>query len=130
VGNPSAQKIVNVYHYPQPVAQPVIAAPLPIQQRYYPTTNQSLPPQTIEGLYATGNRNTRTIPAGYEGNDRDMTTTTENWYSQTLGLQIRSITDDPRNGKSTMEITDIQQTVPDPALFKAPEGYQIKETNQ
>jgi hypothetical protein len=129
VGNPNMTKIVNIYHYPQPVAQPVISAPQPVQQRYYPTTNQSLPPQTIEGLYATGYRNTRTIPAGYEGNDRDITTTTENWSSQLLGLQLRYSTDDPRSGKSTTEITDIQQTAPDPTLFQPPEGYQVKETN-
>lgn len=125
VGNPSTQKIVNVYHYPQVVAQPVTTA-TPTAQRYYPTTSQSLPPQTIEGLYATGSRNTRTVPAGYEGNDRDITTTSENWYSQALGLQLRFTNDDPRNGKQTTELTDIQQAAPDPALFQPPEGYQIK----
>jgi hypothetical protein len=129
IDNPNMAKVVNVYHYPQPVAQPVTSAP-PTAQRYYPTTNQSLPPQTILGLYATGNRSTRTIPAGYEGNDRDMTTTSENWFSQTLGIQIRYSTDDPRTSKMTTETTDIQQTAPDPALFQPPEGYQLKETNQ
>jgi hypothetical protein len=129
VGNPSTQKIVTVYRYPQPVAQPAPTTP-PTAQRYYPTSNESLPPQTIDGLYATGSRNTRTIPAGYEGNDRDITTTQENWYSQVLGMQLRYISDDPRNGKSTTETSDIQQAAPDPALFKAPEGYQVKEANQ
>jgi hypothetical protein len=129
VNNPNASKIVTVNHYPQPTEQPTTTTPLAVQ-RYYPTTNQSLPPQTIEGLYATGYRATRTIPAGYEGNDRDLTTTTENWSSQLLGLQLRSIIDDPRNGKTTTEYTDIQQTAPDPSLFKAPEGYQVREVNQ
>lgn len=135
VGMPNAAKVITIYHYPQPIVQtqPVVqpvTTVLPTAQRYYPTSNESLPPQTIDGLYVTGNRNTRTVPAGYEGNDRDMTTTSEIWYSQSLGLQLRSITDDPRTGKMTTEITDIQQTIPDPALFQPPEGYQIKETNQ
>jgi hypothetical protein len=129
VGNPSASKIVTVYHFPQPVSQPLPAAPQ-TAQRYYPTSSESLPPQTIDGLYATGYRATRTIPAGYEGNDRDITTTTEYWSSQLLGIQLRSINDDPRNGKMTTEVTDVQQTAPDPAVFKAPDGYQVKEANQ
>jgi hypothetical protein len=129
VGNPNLAKVVTIYHYPQPVAQPVTITP-PTAQRYYPTTNESLPPQTIDGIYVTGNRSTRTIPAGYEGNDRDMTTTSENWYSQSLGIQLRYTNDDPRNGKMTTEVTDVQQTAPDPALFQPPEGYQVKEANQ
>jgi hypothetical protein len=30
----------------------------------------------------------------------------------------------------TTEVTDVQQTAPDPAVFKAPDGYQVKEANQ
>jgi len=128
VDNPNMAKVVNVYRDPQPVVQPVTTVQ-PTAQRYYPTSNQSLPPQTIDGIYVTGSRNTRTIPAGYAGNDRDITTTTEGWMSQTLGIELRYITDDPRTGKQTTEVTDIQQTAPDPALFQPPEGYQVKETN-
>jgi hypothetical protein len=128
VGNPNMAKVVTVYRYPQPVAQTAPSVPQ-TAQRYYPNSNESLPPQTIDGLYATGSRNTNTTPAGYEGNDRDMTTTREYWISQTLGIQLRSVVDDPRNGKMTTELTDIQQTAPDPALFKAPDGYQVKEAN-
>ena len=128
VGNPNMAKVVTVYHYPQPVAQPLPAAPQ-TAQRYYPNQTESLPPQTIEGLYATGFRFTNTTPAGYVGNDRDMTTTRETWTAQELGITLRSIVDDPRNGKATTETTDIQQTAPDPSLFKAPDGYQVKDTN-
>jgi hypothetical protein len=128
VGNPNMAKVVTVYHYPQPVAQPMPAAPQ-TTRRYYPSRNESLPPQTIEGLYATGYRYTNTTPAGYEGNDRDLTTTRETWTAQDLGIMLRSIVDDPRNGKTTTEVTDIQQTAPDPSLFQAPDGYQVKDTN-
>ncbi|MGA2896390.1 MAG: hypothetical protein ABSE27_02185 [Acidobacteriaceae bacterium] len=128
VGNPNNSKVVTVYHFPQPVAQPMPAAPQ-TTQRYYPSRNESLPPQTIEGLYATGFRNTNTTPAGYEGNDRDLTTTRETWTAQDLGITLRSIVDDPRTGKATTETADIQQIAPDPSLFKAPDGYQVKDTN-
>jgi hypothetical protein len=130
VVNPSVPQVVNLNHMPQPFSQPVQLAPIklqPVRPRFYPNISESLPPQTIEGLYATGTRYTRTTPTGYEGNDRDITVTSETWTTPDLGIQLRRISDDPRNGKSTTEITDVQQTDPDPALFKAPEGYEIRD---
>ncbi len=128
VGNSTAAKIVTVAHFPQTTSQPAPTNPQ-TDQRYYPTSSRSLPPQTIDGLYATGMHTTRTIPVGYEGNNRDMTTTTVYWFAPALGIQLRSTIDDPRNGKTTMDTTDIQQTTPDPSLFKAPAGYQVRDYN-
>ena len=129
---PNSAKIVTVYHYPQP-AQPAAApaaSPTPASaRRYFPYKQESLPPQTIAGIYVEGYRYTRTIPAGYEGNDRDMTTVTESWTAPDLGIQMRSVTDDPRTGKSTTEVTDLQQTAPDRALFELPQGYTVRESN-
>lgn len=127
-GTSVTSKIVTVYRYPQPVAQPVTTTPV-AARRYYPNKNESLPPQTIAGIYVEGYRNSRTIPAGYEGNNRDMTTVNEYWTSPELGIQMRYIIDDPRNGKTTTEVTDLQQTVPDPALFELPQGYTVHENN-
>jgi hypothetical protein len=126
VDNPAINKIVTEYHYPQPVQQ--AAAPA-TARRYFPNKNESLPPQTLAGIYVEGYRNSRTIPAGYEGNNRDMTTVTEYWTAPDLGIQMRSVIDDPRNGKTTTEITDLQQTAPDPTLFQPPAGYTIRDTN-
>lgn len=124
----SGAKVVNVRHYLR--QRPQLVAPIPQPaRRYFPYSSQSLPPQTIAGFYAEGTRTTRTTPAGYEGNDHDITSTQENWNSPELGLQLRTINDDPRSGRSTSEISNIQLTTPDPALFKAPEGYTINEPN-
>ena len=131
IGDSNDPKILTVHHFPQPASQPASPAPGNPQpaRRYFPQRTETLPPQTIDGLYATGIRTTRTIPAGYVGNDHDLTTTTESWVAQPLGIVLRSISEDPRTGKITTEFTDIQQTVPDSSLFKAPEGYQVRETN-
>jgi hypothetical protein len=83
---------------------------------------------TIEGIYVEGYRNYRTTPAGYDGNNADITMTTETWTSPDLRISLRQINDDPRYGKTTTELTNIQQAAPDPALFRAPDGYQIKES--
>jgi hypothetical protein len=119
-------QVVTVYHQ-RPNPQPVVAQ-TPVQ-RYYPYTSESLPPQTIGGLYVTGIHSTRTIPAGYEGNDHDLVTTTESWYAPSVGVQMRTITDDPRSGKTTIETTDLQQSDPDPTLFQPPAGYTLKDAN-
>lgn len=131
VGGPATTpKVVTVYSL-QPAPQPVPAAtpaPQP-NRRYYPYSQQSLPPTTIDDLYVEGYRTTRTIPAGYDGNDHDITSTTEYWTSPDLGLMVRRIMDDPRSGKSTSDITDLKQAPPDPALFKAPAGYEVRKAN-
>jgi hypothetical protein len=124
---PSFIKVVNVYRRRQ---NPMPAAAPPQPERYYPFHSESLPPQTISGVYAQGNRNTRTVPAGYEGNDHDLVTTTESWYSPTVGLPMHIVMDDPRTGKSTADTTDVKLADPDPALFQPPTGYSLRESNQ
>jgi len=119
-------QVVNVYQS-RPNPQP--ALPTYQAQRYYPYRSESLPPQTISGVYTEGSRYIRTTPIGYVGNDRDLVTTTESWYAPALSLQMRSTIDDPRAGKTTTETTDINQADPDPALFQPPAGFTLKETN-
>ncbi|MGP8260476.1 MAG: hypothetical protein ACLQM6_11065 [Acidobacteriaceae bacterium] len=128
-GNPSGIKSVLVLHYSQPVAQPAPTTPQAVQ-RTNPIRSESLPPKTIEGLYATGTRYTRSIPAGAEGNDQDITITTEYWKAPSLNIQLHTLIDDPRKGKTTTNTTDIQLVDPDPALFQPPSGYELKEANQ
>jgi hypothetical protein len=125
---PQIPRIVTVYPRRQPVApsRPTAAQTAP---RYYPRSSETLPPQTIDGLYVEGNRSMRTIPVGYEGNDHDIVTTTEYWYIPSLSLQLRLVVDDPRMGKTITETTNIQQIDPDPSLFQPPPGWQLKEAN-
>ena len=107
----------------------------PTTQRV-PATN-SKPPQRpqaedlgitmIEGVEAHGRRMTRTIAAGQIGNDQPIVVTNEYWSAPSLGgLTLKSVTDDPRNGKTTREITHLDLGEPDPALFQPPPGYDIK----
>ncbi len=88
---------------------------------------ENLGTKTIAGVNAVGERTTRVIPAGSEGNDQPLTITDETWRSLEYGVILSSIHDDPRNGKSTREVTDFQPGEPDTALFKAPEGYTVRE---
>ena len=131
VGGPSTTpKVVNVHRWQPPPQPPPASTPAPQpNRRYYPYSQQSLPPTTIDDLYVEGYRTSRTTPAGYDGNDHDLVSTTEYWTAPDLGLMMRRITGDPRSGKSTTDITDLKQTAPDPALFKPPAGYEVKKAN-
>jgi hypothetical protein len=91
------------------------------------TTTQSLGTKTIEGIEVTGTRSASTIAAGAIGNDEDLTTTREEWYSPVLKVVVQSTQNDPRFGQTTYTLMDIQQGPPDEALFQVPADYKIEQ---
>ena len=91
------------------------------------STVEKLDPRNIAGLYAEGRRIVNVIPAGQQGNDREMRVVTEQWKSPDLGIELARTRDDPRMGKMTMEVTELQRVEPDPALFQIPAGYKVIE---
>jgi hypothetical protein len=99
---------------------PVYPAPLP-----RPAV-EKLPPQTMEGLYVEGTRITQVIPAGRQGNDRDITVIHETWFSRELGIGVLSKSIDPRSGnRYTTEMKAISRDEPSPDLFQIPADYKI-----
>jgi hypothetical protein len=77
------------------------------------------------GVEVRGSRTTITTPAGAQGNDEPLVSTTEEWMAPSLGLTLRSISDDPRIGKSDREVVSLELSDPDLALFQPPAGYQL-----
>jgi hypothetical protein len=88
---------------------------------------EDLGTQTIQGVSAQGKRVTRVIPAGKEGNEKEIDIVTETWYSPDLQAVVMSKTSDPRFGDSTYQLNSITRTEPDPALFVVPSDYTVKE---
>ena len=88
-------------------------------------SNEDLGTQTIEGIVARGRRTTMTYPVGSQGNDRPIVVTNEFWSAEDLRVLILSKHNDPRNGESTMKLTNISRTEPDPALFQLPGDYKV-----
>jgi hypothetical protein len=86
---------------------------------------EKLGQDTIDGVAAEGERMTTVIPAGTQGNDRDITVVTEHWRSTDLGIEVLSKTTDPR-GDTTTEIKNLSRTEPDPALFQVPPDYKVQ----
>ena len=58
----------------------------------------------IQGVSAQGKRVTRVIPAGKEGNEKEIDIVTETWYSPDLQVVVMSKTSDPRFGEYRVSV--------------------------
>lgn len=84
--------------------------------------------QTIEGVVCEGVRETFVIPAGQMGNEREIRSVTERWYSTELGFDVLRKTSDPRSGESTYRVTSIVRADQPRSLFEVPADYKLEET--
>ncbi|MGA2591192.1 MAG: hypothetical protein ABSH32_14835 [Bryobacteraceae bacterium] len=91
-------------------------------------TTERLGAQTIEGLTVEGTRQTITWPAGSRmGNDRPITSVSENWMSPDLKIMVLSKNHDPRSGEHTTRLVNISRAEPDLNLFQPPADYTVTE---
>jgi hypothetical protein len=89
--------------------------------------HEDLGTQTIAGVSAQGKRDTITIPAGEIGNERPFEVVSETWYSPDLHITVMRKHSDPRVGETVFQLTDIQRTEPDPALFQVPDDVKVQQ---
>jgi len=92
------------------------------------TASESLGQRMIEGVMADGERTTTKIPAGAMGNEREIEISYERWHSPELGVDVLTERSDPRMGKTTYRLTNIQRTEPSPSLFEPPADYTIEDS--
>jgi hypothetical protein len=84
---------------------------------------ENLGPKEIHGLNAFGMRATMTP---LESGGAIPETTTEIWRSRELDLKLLQVTSGPNYGLKRVELSDLQQGDPDPALFEPPQGYKVE----
>ena len=89
---------------------------------------EDLGTQVVEGVEATGTRNTMTIAAGEIGNERPIDVVTERWYSKELQTTVMSRRSDPRSGETIFRLTNINRNEPAGSLFEVPSDYKLTET--
>lgn len=105
---------------------PAVAAPLDGTPRNIPNvTTEDLGTQSVNGVPARGTRVTTVVPVGEIGNDRELRSVSERWFSSELNLLIKSVNTDPRFGTTTYELTNISRQPPVPSLFQVPSDYNI-----
>ena len=90
-------------------------------------SKEDLGSQTMEGLFVTGVRTTRVIPAGQIGNEKPITVITEVWTSPDLKTIVYSKRSDPRIGEQVFRLTNISRSEPDGSLFTVPADFKIVE---
>jgi hypothetical protein len=95
-----------------------------------PATTEDLGSQTMEGVFVTGTRTMRTIPAGQIGNDNPIRIVTEVWTSPDLKTVVYSKRSDPRVGEQTFRLTNIMRTEPDASLFAVPPDFKVMDGPQ
>jgi hypothetical protein len=91
---------------------------------------EDLGTRTIEGVFATGMRTTRTIPAGEIGNERPLVIVTEVWTSPDLKTIVSSKRSDPRMGEQTFQLTNLVRAEPGASLFAVPPDFKIVDGPQ
>ncbi len=90
-------------------------------------SKEQRPPDTIEGVYAQGSRTTTTIPAGQVGNEKDFNVVDETWYSPDLQMNVMTMHDDPRSGKTLYRLTNIVRAEPEASLFQVPARSTVED---
>lgn len=88
---------------------------------------EQLGSQQLEGLLVTGTRTTWTLPVGAQGNDRPITTVSEIWISSEIGITLLERKSDPRQGDLERQMTNLEQTEPEAALFQVPANYTLSD---
>ncbi len=86
---------------------------------------EDLGTRNIEGVDCTGTRQTITIPAGTLGNEKPISIVTETWFSPAIAAVVESTTDDPRYGKTTYQLTNVQLSEPARSLFEPPANFKV-----
>jgi hypothetical protein len=132
----TCSKYVTLTHFAEPRPQrperdpglegmDVYLGPSPTERLKY--HGEELPPQQIQGVITRGSKAVRTVPAGADGNDHELTTTILSWYSPELHLAMTTIIDDPIKGLTRLEFTNLKRVEPSPELFQIPAGYMVRD---
>jgi hypothetical protein len=91
---------------------------------------ESLGQKTIEGVVVEGKRIRTAIPADAMGDQRPISTVTEEWFSPELQVLVLSKTTGPRLSETTCRLTNIRREEPPATLFTLPADYLIKDFNR
>jgi hypothetical protein len=87
---------------------------------------ETLGTKVIEGVETVGFRETRTTKAGAIGNANPMIKTSEEWYSQQLGLNLSMDASDPQSGKRSYRLSDVTLGEPSASMFEIPPQYEVE----
>jgi hypothetical protein len=91
------------------------------------TSTTSLGQKVVNGFNATGCRIVRTIPVGVLGNEKPITSTTDQWVSSELGMTVQLFETSSLGGSVTMNLEQAVLAEPNASLFAVPANYKTVE---
>jgi hypothetical protein len=114
----------NLNNYFVPESEPVV--PVGLQRDGISwLTRENLGVDTFDGLEVQRSRETFTFFKDKIGNTKTILRVVDYWYSPVLGINVKVVRHDPRDGDQTLWLTNISTTAADPSTFQVPAGYQI-----
>jgi hypothetical protein len=119
-----AARVCNLFAYNEPATQPLRPAGLQPDGLSF-LARENLGTDTFEGLDVQRSRETLTLYRQSIGNTKTILRTVDYWYSPALGINVKVVRHDPRDGDQTLWLTDISESAGDPQYFKVPGGYRI-----
>ena len=121
-----ANEICDVYNFFTPPSEASLpVGPLPDGKRYL--SRENLGSDTIEGLETIGTRETISTSPGAVGNDREVVSTKEFWYSPRLGVNLVVKRFDPLQGTQVFTVSNISLAEPDARLFAVPAQFKVAD---
>ena len=106
---------------------PDVAASRDLENGAGVQTAESIGHKRISGIDTDGYRVKSTFKPGTFGNNSEMTTTREFWYSPELGINLSSTLRSPISGLQVYTALFVKRTDPDPNVFMVPQGYKIED---
>jgi hypothetical protein len=79
-------------------------------------------------MMVEGTRTIDTLPAGSIRNDTPIEIVSERWYSEELGMVVKTVHHDPLSGNSVYQLKNIRRGEPSSDLFQVSAGYALKES--
>jgi hypothetical protein len=106
------------------------AGPIPLHRNLnvVKIKTETLPGQTIHGVYAVGTRTTQAMRRD-DGQGPDVVDVQETWVSPDLKIVVfsKDTSPDPDSDQITTEIRRLDRSEPNPSLFEIPADYKIVE---
>jgi len=118
------QMTCELQNYGVPPAQALTPAGLQPDGMTY-LTRENLGVDTFEGVEVQRSRETFTYYKQSIGNTKTILRVVEYWYSPLLGVNVKVVRRDPRDGEQTLWLTNISLAAPDPTVFQVPAEYKI-----
>jgi hypothetical protein len=118
------EKVCNLFPYDEPVTQPLRPAGLQPDGMSF-LTRENLGTDAFEGLDVQRTRETFTFYKQSIGNTKTILRVVDYWYSPDLGINVKVVRHDPRDGDQTLWLTDISRSAADPNYFRVPSSYQV-----